>query len=228
MSPARRLYYLLGAPTLRFLFFLINRTYRVEKIIGEDVAERILTDKERAWAPCYWHQYHVLCSRLMREWIRRGFRACFLISPSVDGEVPTRIARAWGAEVIRGSANQTGALVLRDVQQMMKRGVSIVTTADGPDGPRYRFKPGTILMARIGKVSLVPLACAADRAWYLDRWDKFMIPKPFARIVCAIGEPLEVPPDAPIDDLEQYRQRMEDATNALVRQSKEVLAERGG
>lgn len=226
MSGARRLYYFLGMPLLRFVFFLVNSSYRVEKIIGSEIAEQILADRERAYAPCYWHQHHVLCSSLIRQWIRRGFRACFLVSASVDGEVPTRIARSWGAEVIRGSANQTGALVLRDMQQTMKRGVSVITTADGPAGPSHEFKAGAVLMARIGGVPMVPLACAADRAWYLDRWDKFMIPKPFARIVYAIGEPIIVPPDTPVDAIEEYRQRMENATNSLIEQSKEILAQR--
>ena len=227
MSIGRRLYYFLGMPLLRFVFFIIHSTYRVEKVIGSEVAEQILADTNQVYAPCYWHQHHILCSRLMRQWIRRGFRACFLVSASVDGEVPTRIARSWGAEVIRGSANQTGALVLRDMQQMMKRGISIVTTADGPNGPKYEFKPGAVLMARIGGVPMVPLACAADRAWYLDRWDDFMVPKPFARVVYAIGDPIMVPPDTPLAAIEEYRQRMEDATNSLLLESKEVLAQRG-
>lgn len=227
MSFGRRLYYTLGMPLLRFVYFLLVSTYRVEKVIGTEVAEQIVADKERAYAPCYWHQHHVLCSNLLRQWIRRGLRACFLISASVDGEVPDRIARSWGAEVIRGSANQTGALVLRDMQQMMKRGVSIVTTADGPNGPNHEFKVGAVLMARIGAVPLVPLACAADRAWYLNRWDNFMVPKPFARVVYAIGTPLTVPADTPVDALEEFRRRMEDATNSLMEQSKEVLAQRG-
>jgi len=227
MSFGRRLYYTLGMPLLRFVYFLLVSTYRVEKVIGTEVAEQIVAGKERAYAPCYWHQHHVLCSNLLRQWIRRGLRACFLISASVDGEVPDRIARSWGAEVIRGSANQTGALVLRDMQQMMKRGVSIVTTADGPNGPNHEFKVGAVLMARIGAVPLVPLACAADRAWYLNRWDNFMVPKPFARVVYAIGTPLTVPADTPVDALEEFRRRMEDATNSLMEQSKEVLAQRG-
>ena len=112
------------------------------------------------------------------------------------------------------------------MQQLMKRGVSIVTTADGPNGPKCKFKGGAVLMARIGGVPMVPLACAADRAWYLDRWDKFMIPKPFARIVYAIGEPIIVPPDTPLNAIEEYRQRMENATNSLIDLSKEVLAQR--
>ncbi len=227
LSVWRRLYYFLGMPLLRFVMFVFNSTYRVKKVIGSEVVEQILADKEQVYAPCYWHQHHVLCSSLMRQWIRRGFRACFLISASVDGEVPTRIARSWGAEVIRGSANQTGALVLRDMQQMMKRGISIVTTADGPNGPKYEFKAGAVLMARIGGAPMVPLACAADRAWHLKRWDNFMIPKPFARIVYAIGEPITVPPDTPLNAIEEFRVRMEDATNSLMRRSNEYLAGNG-
>ena len=227
MSAWRRLYYFLGMPLLRFVFFVVNSTYRVEKIIGSDIAERILADEDQVYAPCYWHQHHVLCSGLMRRWIRRGFRACFLVSASVDGEVPARIARSWGAEVIRGSANQTGALVLRDMQQMMKQGVSIVTTADGPNGPKYEFKAGAVLMARIGNAPMVPLACAAERAWHLKRWDNFLIPKPFSHIVLAIGEPIAVPPGTPMNEIEEYRSRMEDGINSLMRQSESVLAKRG-
>jgi len=223
MSAGRRAYYALGMPVLRFIFWLVSASYRVQKIIGEEIADRIIADQKTVYAPCYWHQHHVLCSNLMRSWIRRGFRACFLVSASVDGDVPARIARSWGAEVIRGSANQTGALVLRDMQQKIKEGVAIVTTADGPNGPKYEFKPGAVLMARIGGTPLVPLACAADRAWYLNRWDDFMIPKPFARVVLAVGEPVEVPRDASMQRLEDYRLQMQYATNALMQESKLLL-----
>jgi lysophospholipid acyltransferase (LPLAT)-like uncharacterized protein len=228
MTISRRLYYLIGLPALRAIFFLLTSTYRVKTVIGQSVADRIIADKGKVYAPCYWHQHHILCSRMMRDWIRRGFEACFLISASVDGEVPERIARSWGARVIRGSANQTGALVLRDMQKMMKDGVSIVTTADGPNGPRYQFKPGTVLMAKIGGAPMVPLACAADRAWYLNRWDDFMIPKPFARVVLAVGDPIDVPKSATMDDLEEYCAQMEIATNTLMEKSKGLLDADGG
>jgi lysophospholipid acyltransferase (LPLAT)-like uncharacterized protein len=225
MSLARRTYYALGMPVLQFVFWLVSSTYRVQKVIGADIADRIIADKKTVYAPCYWHQHHVLCSGLMRSWIRRGFRACFLVSASVDGDVPARIARSWGADVIRGSANQTGALVLRDMQQKIRDGLAIVTTADGPNGPKYEFKPGAILMARIGGTPLVPLACAADRAWYLDRWDDFMIPKPFARVVLAVGQPVEVPRNTAMDGLEEYRLQMQYATNALMQESKQLLGQ---
>ncbi len=228
MSAGRRLYYFFGLPVLRAVFFLLTSTYRVRKVIGKEFEDRIISDTDTVYAPCYWHQHHVLCSALVKDWIARGFKACFLVSSSVDGEVPDRIARSWGAEVIRGSANQTGALVLRDMQEMMKRGISIVTTADGPNGPKHVFKTGAVLMARIGGAPMVPLACAADRAWYLRRWDDFMIPKPFARVVLAIGEPVSVPRNAGKEEMEIHRIRMEDATNALILESEALLTQDAG
>ena len=223
LSPARRLYYFLGLPILRAVIRLLTATYRIEKVIGAGNINPFIGEG-RVCAPAYWHQHHVIGSTLVRSWIRRGFKACFLVSGSVDGDVPSRIARAWDAEVIRGSANQSGALALRDQQRMMKNGYSIVTTADGPRGPMYDFKPGTVLMARIAGVPILPIGCAADRAWYLTRrWDDFMVPKPFARIVIAIGEPLPVPREIALDELEPVRANVQAAVMSLMEESEQAL-----
>ena len=225
MTPGRRLYYFLGLPLFRLVMKLMVMTYKVEAVIGEEHIEPFIKDGSIC-TPCYWHQQHVLCSNLMRRWIRRGFKACFLISASVDGEVPERLARAWGAEVIRGSANekgQSGTLALRDMQQMMKRGYSVVTTADGPQGPIYEFKAGAILTSRIGRAPIIPMACAASSAWYLNRWDKFMIPKPFAKVVIAVGEPHIVPKDVRLDAIEDDRLNVQRAVMSLMRECEQRL-----
>ncbi len=222
MSSARRLYYFLGLPVLRGIIRLLTSTYRIEPIIGSNHIDPYIGSGKNC-APCYWHQHHVVGSTLVRSWVRRGFKACFLVSGSVDGEVPERIARAWGADVIRGSANQSGALALRDMQDRMKNGYSIVTTADGPRGPKYEFKMGAILMARIAGVPVIPIGCAADRAWYLNRWDNFMVPKPFARIALAIGEPYSIPSKTPLDQLEPHRQHVQEAVMSLMRDCERVL-----
>ena len=222
MSSARRLYYFLGLPVLRGIIRLLTSTYRIEYITGQDYIEPYIGGN-KVCAPCYWHQHHVVGSTLIRSWVRRGFKACFLVSGSVDGEVPERIARAWGADVIRGSANQSGALALRDMQGRMKDGYSIVTTADGPRGPIYEFKMGAVLMARIAGVPIIPIACAADRAWYLHRWDRFMVPKPFARLAVAVGAPYSIPPNTPIDQLEAHRVHVQAAVMSLMEDCEHVL-----
>lgn len=222
MTPMRRLLYFVGMPILRLIVWCLTKSYRQQPVIGAEHADLLIANGTVS-APCYWHQQHVLCSPYMRSWIRRGYKLCFLISPSVDGEVPERIARAWGAEVIRGSANRTGALAMRDQQSMLRSGYSIVTTADGPNGPQYEFKAGTVLMARIAGVPIVPIGCAADRAWYLDRWDRFMIPKPFARTVVAVGEPVHIPRDVRPDEIEPWRLNVQEAVMSVMRQCEESL-----
>jgi hypothetical protein len=216
------LFYILATPILRVMLRLVSATYRVEAVIGAEHIEPYL-DGKAVCAPVYWHQHHILCSALIKGWIKRGFKACFLVSGSVDGEVPERVARAWGAEVIRGSANQSGALALRDMQNMMKKGHSIVTTADGPRGPQYEIKSGFIVMARIGGVPALPVACAAAWKWEMDRWDRFMIPLPFSRVVYAIGKPYVIPADVPLDALEPHRLVVQEAVMSLMRQSEDRL-----
>ena len=65
-------------------------------------------------------------------------------------------------------------------------------TPDGPRGPRFKFKPGAILLAQMSGRPILPMAFAASRAW-LIKWDKFVLPVPFARIVIAVGAPRYVP-----------------------------------
>ena len=225
MSAGRRLAYAIGMPILRLIVFVLNSSYRVKVVRGADIADRMIADTGTAHVPCYWHQQHIVCSNLIRGWIRRGFKACYIISASVDGEVPARIARSWGADVIRGSANASGTLVLRDAQAKMKEGTSIVVTSDGPVGPAFEFKTGTVLMARVGGAPLVPVACAADRAWYMDTWDHFMVPKPFARIAIAIGEPIDVPRSLAMDDMEAIRAKTQSAIEAMIQESKSAVTD---
>lgn len=221
MSIGRRLYYWFGLPLFRSILFLLWKSYRIRTLPGQELLFK--EPPQAGFAPCYWHQDHVLCSYLIRCWLKKGYKAGFLVSDSVDGEVPAQLARSWGASVVRGSANRTGAAAMREIRELFKQGTGLVSTADGPLGPRYEFKPGVVLMARIGKVSMLPIAAAADRAWYLRRWDNFMIPKPFSRIVVALGEPLAPAASAQPGDIEQGRQEMQSRLIRLKEEANKML-----
>ena len=216
LSAGRRLYYFAGLPLLRLVLRLLWTSYRVRIIPEDALGTRPPVVDGSVCAPCYWHQHHVMCTYLIRRWIRNGLRVAFLVSDSVDGEVPARTAQAWGAQVIRGSSNRTGAAALRDMRQIAGDGISIVTTADGPLGPKYEFKAGVVLMANLTGSSLLPLACAANRAWYLRRWDDFMIPKPFARVVVGVGEPYRCKKSMQPDEIEAQRSEIQAATMDLL------------
>lgn len=215
MTLKRRIIYALLTPILKLIIFVVWRTCRVVSISGEENAQNV-TQSDGPFIPCYWHGHHFYCSWYMKKLIRQGLKIGFLVSPSVDGEIPAKLARSWGAEVIRGSTTRTGAQAMRDMYNLVvKQGVSPVTTSDGPQGPVHVFKIGDILLSQFTQAPLFPLAYAADRAWTLKSWDRFMIPKPFSRIAIAIGEPVTIPRGLLAEDLEPYRLQMENALKGL-------------
>jgi lysophospholipid acyltransferase (LPLAT)-like uncharacterized protein len=125
------------------------------------------------------------------------------------------MVRRFGAAVIRGSSTHTGARALRDYYQALVRdNVSPVITPDGPRGPRFRFKPGALLLAQMSGRAILPMSYAASRAW-LIKWDKFVIPLPFSRIAIAIGPPRYVPRAMSAAALTQLQGQMEEELKRL-------------
>ena len=64
-------------------------------------------------------------------------------------------------------------------------------TADGPKGPAMVAKPGTAQLAQLVGAPVGTFYLLPDRAWELKSWDRFLIPKPFARV--GITWPAHVP-----------------------------------
>ena len=189
MTRARRALYAVAAPLGAGLIRAWWRTCRVVRIEGEEHLAAALA-RAPSLIPCYWHQHQLYCGKFLVEQRARGLNPGWLISPSVDGELGALLVRRFGGAVIRGSSTHTGARALRDYYQALTRdGVSPVITPDGPRGPRFKFKPGALLLAQMSQHPILPMAYAASRAW-LVKWDKFVIPVPFlARIAIAIGAP---------------------------------------
>jgi lysophospholipid acyltransferase (LPLAT)-like uncharacterized protein len=49
-----------------------------------------------------------------------------------------------------------------------------------------------LIAAQRSEAFILPVAVSANRAWRLKSWDRFMIPKPFARVTIAYGVPTKV------------------------------------
>lgn len=220
MTLKRRITYRLLTPLIKFLLYLLWASCRVVKIEGEQHFETLRENGE-PFIPCFWHQNLIFCSWYMRRLIKKGFRIGFLISPSVDGEIPASLARGWGAaEVIRGSKTRSGAQTLRDMYQLVvKRGISPVTTSDGPKGPIHKFKNGDLVLSQFTRAPLVPVSYAASRFWRANSWDRFVIPKPFSRIAISVGKPFVVERSTHIDDFAVLSEQMEAQLLALYQQA---------
>jgi hypothetical protein len=192
MTVARRLLYRLAVPPGLWIIKAWWLTCRVIRVEGAEHVDAALA-KAPSLVPCYWHQHQLLCGRFLLQRRSRGLTVGWLISPSVDGELGAMMVRRLGGAVIRGSSTHTGARALRDYYEaLVKENVSPVITPDGPRGPRFKFKMGAILLAQMSGRPILPMAYAASRAW-LVKWDKFVIPVPFSRVVIAIGPPRYVP-----------------------------------
>jgi hypothetical protein len=192
MTRPRRVLYAVVVPLGLAIIRLWWLTCRIRHIDGDENLTAALA-KAPSLVPCYWHQHQLFCARYLLDRRSHGLVPGWLISPSVDGELGAMMVKRMGARAIRGSSSHTGARALRDYYlALVKENISPVVTPDGPRGPRFKFKPGAILLAQMSGRPMLPMAYAASRAW-LIQWDKFVIPVPFARISIAIGKPHYVP-----------------------------------
>ncbi len=185
------------------------RTVAFEAGDGEHYAEI----RERG-APCIMVVWHGRLLPAVYYHRRQGITA--LVSRSGDGEYIARVLRHWGYETVRGSSSRGGAPAFRELLRLARAGRTVAFTPDGPRGPRQKLKPGALAAAQATGLPLVPLAAGADRAWWLESWDRFLVPKPFARVRIAYGAPLVVPRDAGPEQVAACERRLEGELNRLV------------
>lgn len=226
MTAARRLLYRLTVPLGLAIIKGWLRTCRVVCVEGAQHLDAALA-KAPSLVPCYWHQHQLFCARYLLEQRAKGLTVGWLISPSVDGEIGAMIVRRLDAVVVRGSSTHTGARAIRDYYEVLvKDGVSPIITPDGPRGPRFKFKMGAILLAQMSGRPMLPMAYAVSRAW-LVKWDKFVIPVPFSRVVIAIGPPRYVPRTVTAAGVESLQGEMEQELKRLYGVARNVLQAAG-
>jgi len=115
-----------------------------------------------------------------------------MASQSKDGEIIAGIAESLGYETVRGSSSRGGGRALIGLMRQIDAGFDGAVTPDGPRGPAHVFAPGAAIAAQRTGALIVPIRAAASRAWRLKSWDRFLIPKPFARVDVSYGVPTGV------------------------------------
>jgi lysophospholipid acyltransferase (LPLAT)-like uncharacterized protein len=136
----------------------------------------------------------------------RDRKAAILISQHRDGELISRTMARFGFSSVRGSSSRGGGRALRRMPRLLKEGIDIAITPDGPRGPRYRVQPGVIYLARLSGRPVYPVTFAADRFRSFNSWDRFQVPRLFSRGVFVWGDPMRVGRG---DDLEEKRSELE-------------------
>lgn len=197
---------------------IIKMTLRSKIIVSEKF------DSKKNYSFVFWHGTLFFPMLYMIQITK--VKVANLVSPSKDGEIIAEALKYWGFENIRGSSNQDSVRSLVEMIKAMKNGHSGGFAVDGPKGPIYKVKSGAIYAAKKLNIEIVPLGVACSRKWTLEKsWDKFQIPKPFAKVVYIVGEPINVPNDI---DVDQFAFEVERLINDLNKKAKKILDESRG
>ena len=141
----------------------------------------------------------------------RKSKAVILISRSFDGELITRILKLFGFDAVRGSSSRGAREGLLGLKHVIETGRTAIFTADGPLGPIYQTKMGPIKLAQTTGAPIGAFHLQPERAWVINSWDRFLIPKPFTRIIVSWAQWTHVPTDVPAEQFEIRRQQLNDA-----------------
>ena len=138
-----------------------------------------------------------------------------IISQSADGEIIARVVEILGWYPVRGSSSRGGKAALEKVKKLAKRGYNIGHAVDGPTGPFGVIKPGLLRIAQAGDMPVMPAIMSGEKKWVFNSWDKFMIPKPFSRVIIRFGDGIDISPDLTARDFENQCKRVERIMKAL-------------
>jgi lysophospholipid acyltransferase (LPLAT)-like uncharacterized protein len=179
-SAKQRLLLAIIPPVAALLIRALGVTLRYEDVFSPDAVNPVPGDAiPGPTVYAFWHRSLLACAHRFRH-----KDIAILISQSFDGELIARTVELLGFKAIRGSSSRGGAAGLRGMADAYAAGHRCAITADGPRGPAQIAKPGTAQLAQlvdapwVGTFNAIPL-----NAWELRTWDRFLIPKPFSKVL---------------------------------------------
>ena len=167
---------------------------------------------------CFWHNRLALCVKIYFKFSQTHHAApgvAGLVSASKDGALLSAIFHRFGVQPVRGSSSRRGAQALVELNTWAERGYDLAITPDGPRGPRYVLAEGTITLAQITGLPLVPVAHNLNWKWQLNSWDRFQIPLPFARCDVRLGKLFYIPRELTSQQREEFRCAVEAELRAI-------------
>ena len=150
----------------------------------------------------------------------RGDEIVVLTSKSFDGEYIARFLTKFGFGTVRGSSSRGGVRGMVEMIRLIKAGLPMAFTVDGPRGPRYEVKSGPLVLAKKTGNPIVPFVIECERSWRVKSWDRLQIPKPFSRARVFYTEPVRVDPTADDEGIEAKRSELQAKLDELVMRGK--------
>lgn len=191
---------------LYYLIRLYSRTFRLT-IENEEKWMTFFKNGGRVLL-CTWHQQFFSAIRYFKNY--QVYTPALMISQSIDGDIVAGVAELTGWYPVRGSSSKDGKQALVAMINRLKKTGLAAHVVDGPRGPIGKVKAGTIRLALAADAVIVPFYVTADRAWFFNSWDKFFIPKPYARVALRFDNMIDLSTPESEADFEAQRQKVED------------------
>ena len=188
---------------------LISLTYRIKIVDPQNESD--IMDKGKSLIYASWHQRFFPGIQFFAT--RKPIS--IIISKSRDGDFIARIVDILGWYPVRGSSSRGGSEALQKVNELALNGYKIGHIVDGPQGPPEVIKAGLIRIAQVTGKPIVPTITSGQKKWVFNSWDRFMVPKPFSRVIIRFGKPICVSPDIGEDEFENNRVFVEQEMKAL-------------
>jgi lysophospholipid acyltransferase (LPLAT)-like uncharacterized protein len=158
----------------------------------------------------FWHGRILPATYYFR---RRGI--VVITSENFDGEWIAGIIERFGYGTARGSTSRGARKALLQLTRDLRDGRPVGFTLDGPRGPARVAQAGAVWLSKATGHPVLPFHLEASRHWTLGSWDRTQIPRPFATVAIAMGEPFAVQADADAEALEGARRQLEERLRAL-------------
>jgi lysophospholipid acyltransferase (LPLAT)-like uncharacterized protein len=126
------------------------------------------------------------------------------------------VVQRFGYDVVRGSSSRLGATAILQLTQVLASGRDVVITPDGPLGPVYELGPGIVFLAQRSGAAVVPMNLEYSHCWRLGTWDRFIVPRPFAKVRVLISRPQRVKSTTTPEEFESERLALQNAMMGLV------------
>jgi hypothetical protein len=174
----------------------------------------LLIGRSLRWEVYGWENWEAARQRgqglIYTFWHREIFSACWfwrkrgivvMTSRNFDGEYIARIIQRHGYGAARGSSTYGASRALTEMIEGLRKGRDAAFTIDGPRGPRYVAKRGSVLLSKATGAAILCFHIALRRAYVFRRtWDLTQFPHPFSRAALFIAPPIVVSPQAAYEE----------------------------
>jgi len=198
----QKILFLLGSKLAWLIILALGHTSRI-KLINRHYVRRL----QRENATILFVLWHGRI--LLPIFVHRNEGITAMVSMHRDGEMIAQNIHRLGYKTVRGSSTRGGNKAFHKMIKVLKDGGNCTIMPDGPTGPRHKLKSGAVYLGQQTGAVLVPLTFACERKIEFKSWDRFNFITPFSKSVVIYGEPITIPPNLNSEQIEEYRQFVE-------------------